>query len=105
MANDDDDSGLLGGAREAFELVKEYARQETIAPLRRLGGYLAKGVAGSLLLGIGVISLAMAALRAMQTETGTALTGSWSWVPYLVVLAATAVIAALSVAMITRDRT
>ena len=41
-------------------------------------------------------------LRALQTETGDHLTGSWNWVPYLAGLLFTAVAAALSVYAIKR---
>jgi membrane protein implicated in regulation of membrane protease activity len=61
-----------------------------------LGRYLAFGVLGALLLGTGVFFLAMGALRALQTETGTPFTGNWSWVPYAIVLAALLVLAGLT---------
>ncbi|NCG36732.1 MAG: hypothetical protein GWP48_04300 [Actinobacteria bacterium] len=37
---------------------------------------------------IGGISLTLAMLRALQTETGTAFTGNLSWTPYLITLVA-----------------
>jgi hypothetical protein len=33
----------------------------------------------------------MAALRALQTETGDAFSGDWSWVPYVIVIFALAI--------------
>lgn len=71
---------------ELVDLTKAYAKQETVDPLKGLGRYLGYGLAGSLLLSIGVILLALAGLRALQTETGTTFTGNWSWVPYVIVL-------------------
>ena len=71
---------------ELVDLTKAYAKQETVDPLKGLGRYLAYGLAGSLLLAIGVILLALAGLRVLQTETGTTFTGNWSWVPYIIVL-------------------
>ena len=107
MRREDDDGGgggLLTDAREALELVKDYARQETIAPLKRLGRYLGFGVGGALLLGLGLLFGAFAGLRALQTETGSTFTGSWSWAPYLIVMGGAAVVIGLMVVMITRGR-
>ena len=71
---------------ELVDLTKAYAKQETVDPIKGLGRYLAYGMAGSLLLGVGVILLVLAGLRVLQTETGTTFTGNWSWVPYIIVL-------------------
>jgi hypothetical protein len=73
-------------ATELWGLTKDYARQETVEPLKGVGRYLGYGAAGALLLGLGVILLMLAGLRALQTETGDALDGNLSWVPYLIVL-------------------
>lgn len=72
-------------ATELWGLTKDYARQETIEPLKGVGRYLGYGAVGALLLGTGVILLMLAGLRALQTETGDALDGSLSWAPYLIV--------------------
>jgi hypothetical protein len=71
---------------ELRELVVTYVKQQTIAPLQQLGRYVGFGIGGSLLLGFGVVFLALAGLRALQTETGTTFTGDWSWVPYLIMV-------------------
>jgi hypothetical protein len=71
--------------RELKDLVVAYLRQETLDPLRNLGRFLGFGLAGGLLLGIGAACAAVGGLRAMQTETGTAFTGNWSWAPYAIV--------------------
>lgn len=80
---------------ELRELVVTYVKQETLVPLKSLGRWIGFGIAGSLLLGFGVVFIAMAGLRALQTETGETFTGNWSWVPYLIVIAALAFGAAL----------
>lgn len=82
-------------ASELLDLVRAYAKQETIVPLKGIGRWLAFGLAGSLLLGTGLVLLAVGALRALQTETGETFDGNWSWAPYLIVLAACAVVLAL----------
>jgi predicted cobalt transporter CbtA len=82
-------------AAETFDLVRAYARQETVEPIKGLGRYAAYGVAGSLLLSIGLVLLLVGGLRALQTETGSTFHGNWSWAPYLIVLAAAALVIAL----------
>ena len=72
---------------ELKDLLVTYVKQETVLPLKQLGRYLAFGIAGSLLLGTGVMLLALGCLRLLQTETGTTFTGDWSWVPYVIVFA------------------
>ncbi|MFI5045517.1 MAG: hypothetical protein ACHQIG_00520 [Acidimicrobiia bacterium] len=80
---------------ELRELVVDYVKQETLAPLQSLGRWIGFGVAGSLLLGFGVVFLAMSGLRALQEETGDTFTGNWSWVPYVIMVFALAIGAAL----------
>jgi hypothetical protein len=91
-------------ASELFELTKTYARQETVDPLKGVGRYLAFGVAGALVLGVGVILLMLAGLRALQTETGSTFTGNWSWVPYLIVLVVAAGLVALAISRISKKK-
>ena len=71
---------------ELWELVVAYFKQETVVPLQALGRYAAFGALGSFLLGLGVIFMALAGLRALQTETGTTFTGNWSWAPYAIIV-------------------
>jgi hypothetical protein len=71
---------------ELRDLVVTYVKQQTLVPLQQLGRYIGFGLAGSLLLGFGVVFLAMSGLRALQEETGDTFTGDWSWVPYVIVI-------------------
>ncbi len=79
-------------------MVVEYAKQETLEPLKGLGRFVAFGVAGSVLGAIGLVVLAVGLLRLLQGETDGAFAGNWSWAPYLlcavVVLAVTVAAAA-----------
>ncbi len=91
-----DDKSLPNLATELLDLVRAYAKQETIEPIKGLGRFVAFGVAGSLLLGTGSVLLALAVLRAVQTETGSVFDGNWSFAPYLLVVVACLVVAALA---------
>jgi Putative Actinobacterial Holin-X, holin superfamily III len=82
--------------QELRDLVVAYFRQETLEPLQGIGRYVGFGIAGALLLGTGVLFLAIGGLRALQTETGTPFTGNWSWVPYAIVVAGLVVLAGLA---------
>ena len=72
-------------ASELYELVVAYFKQETTEPLKALGRVVAYGLAGSLLIGVGVVCITVGGLRLLQTETGSTFTGNWSWVPYLII--------------------
>ena len=71
---------------ELRELVVAYVKQETVVPLKALRRYVLFGVVGSLLIGFGVLFLALAGLRALQDETGDTFTGNWNWAPYGIVV-------------------
>ncbi len=81
----DTSSGLRHAGDDAFQLTVDYVKQETIEPLRGLGRFLYMGIAGSFFLAFGILLILLGVLRLLQTETGSALTGDWSWVPYAAV--------------------
>ncbi len=83
---DNGSHGLRHAGDDAFQLTVDYLRQETIQPLRGLGRFLYMGIAGSFFMAGGLLLILIGVLRLLQTETGTALTGDWSWVPYAVVV-------------------
>ena len=85
----DDPAEVLGELRD---VVVAYFRQEAVEPLRRLAAWLGFGLAGGVFLSTGLVLLALAGLRALQTETGDHLAGSLSWSPYAIVLAAVLVV-------------
>jgi hypothetical protein len=97
-AQGDKGVGQLG---EAINLVKEYARQETLGPLRGAGRWIAFGAIGSVLLGTGSALLVLGLLRILQTETGDTFEGRWmSLLPYLAALVAACIVIGLAVSRI-----
>jgi tetrahydromethanopterin S-methyltransferase subunit C len=86
------DKGISTQATELWHLVRAYALQETVEPIKGLGKYAAFGLAGSIALSLGLVLLLLGALRALQTATGDTFEGSWSWAPYLIVLVLASII-------------
>ena len=81
-----DDKGVAEIATDLWQLVRDYAKQETVDPLKSIGRFVAWGLGGALLLAIGFVFISLGVLRGLQTQTGDHLTGSYTWVPYLVTL-------------------
>ena len=73
---------------ELWQLVLAYFKQETTEPLKRLGRVIGFGIAGSLLLGVGVIFVATGLLRLLQHEASDTFDGNWTFVPYIIVIVA-----------------
>lgn len=97
-----DATSLPNLATELWDLLRAYAKQETVEPIKDLGRFVAFGVIGSLLLGTGSVLLALAVLRALQTETGSVFDGSWSFAPYLLTLVVCVVVIAMATSAIVR---
>jgi len=83
-----------GPAEQAYELkdlVVDYAKQETVQPLKNLGRYFGYGLAGAASLGAGVIFLLLALLRGLQrlqflNDVRRPEATSFTWAPYLIVM-------------------
>ena len=84
--SDNGQPGLRHAGDDAFQLTVDYLKQETVQPIKGLGRFLYMGIAGSFFLAGGILLILIGILRLLQTETGTALTGDWSWVPYVSVM-------------------
>lgn len=96
-------SGLAAEAKDLVTTLRAYAEQETIGPLKGVGRYIGFGIAGTVMLSVGVLLLVLAGLRALQTETSTWFTGNLSWIPYFIMMIGAGIVIALSVRAITRD--
>ncbi len=76
------------GIGDVSDLVKAYARQELVGPLRNVGRFVGLGLGGALFLGLGLLLLALGGLRAIQAEAADTFDGNWSFVPYVIILVA-----------------
>jgi hypothetical protein len=89
--------------QDLWELVRDYARQETVDPLRNLGRYLAAGTGGALLISIGLFFLGLSSLRVLQTQTGGRFDDGWmSSLPYLIVLVALTIVVVIALSRISK---
>jgi cytochrome c biogenesis protein CcdA len=79
-------SGQSASVNDVFTMVTDYAKQETLGPLRGAGRWLAFGTLGALLIGVGSSFILLGLLRLLQTEWTRSATGSLSWLSYLIVL-------------------
>lgn len=86
-----DRKGPADHVNELKTLVIDYAKQETVDPLKAMGRYLGWGMGGSLLIGTGVSLMLLGLLRGLQhievfnrplEQHG----GTWSFVPYLITI-------------------
>jgi hypothetical protein len=90
---------------ETIRLVKEYARQETLGPLRGWMRYVGFGTVGSFVLGLGLVLGAVGVLRLLQTET-TAFEGpNTSILAYLITAAVCVTVIGLAAWQIRRRTT
>ncbi|MET0146713.1 MAG: hypothetical protein ABW328_18275 [Ilumatobacteraceae bacterium] len=96
---DQDPTSITG----VVDLVKTYAKQETLGPLKGAGKWLALGTAGAALLGVGLALVLLGLLRLIQAEWPRAASGSLSWLPYVIVLVVCVLFALLAFSRINRD--
>lgn len=102
MAETDKSLPTLAG--DLWEMVVAYARQETVEPLKNLGRFVAVGLVASFMLGAGLVLLALAGLRALQTETDGTFDGDLTWAPYLIVVAGSGLVTVVAVRAIGRHK-
>ena len=68
---------------ELRDLVVEYVKSELSRPVAQLGRWIGYGLASAACLAFATAFLVLATVRGLQVETGSRLSGNWSWVPYL----------------------
>ncbi len=69
---------------DVVDSVKQYARQETVEPLRGAVRWLAFGIAGALAIGLGLVLVVVGVLRLSQDLLAQQLDGAWSFVHYVI---------------------
>lgn len=65
-------------------MLRRYLIQETIGPLKAIARGVMIALGGAVLFAIGGLIVLVGVLRVMQSETGAAFAGNWSFVPYVV---------------------
>lgn len=69
---------------DLVDSVKQYARQETVDPIKGAARWVAVGTLAASSLGLALVFFALAVLRLSQDLGGEALDGAWSFVHYLI---------------------
>lgn len=87
---------------ELVHLVVSYAKQETLEPIRGVGRWLMYGLVAILFLVLGVSMLALGTLRLLQFEIFAGST-TWSWIPYLIVMALCVLVVVLALSRINKE--
>lgn len=73
-----------GQLAETVQLLKDYARQETVGPLKGAGRWIGWGLAGAIAIGLGTAFLVLGLIRLVQTEWPDTFDGRWAHLfPYL----------------------
>jgi hypothetical protein len=93
-----------GQIGEMVQLVKDYAKQETLGPLKGAGRWIGFGIAGALAIGLGSAFLVLGLLRMVQTEWPGTFQGRWaSLAPYLFGLLLCILVAVLALSRINKQ--
>jgi cytochrome b subunit of formate dehydrogenase len=82
--------------------VKQYARQETLEPIKGAIRWVAAGSVAALCLGLALVFAALGVLRLSQDLGGTVLDGSWSFLHYLITLCVVAVLVVVIFSRVSR---
>ncbi|MCA1693033.1 MAG: hypothetical protein ABR540_05110 [Acidimicrobiales bacterium] len=104
MPEGSDPTDLPSHAQDLWQLVVGYVKQETVEPIKGVGRFIALGLAGSALVGLGLVVLFLGVLRLLQEETGDAFSGHLSFVPYLITLVACGAVAGAAVKALSRKK-
>ena len=98
----DKDTGIGADVKDLVQTLRDYAKQETLGPLKNLGRYVGYGLLGAILMAIATIFLSLAAIRVLQSQL-TWFDGNFSFVPYLVGIVVLLVVVGLCAMAIGRD--
>ena len=67
----------VGALADTVQFVKDYARQETLGPLKGAGRWILLGLVGAMCIGIATGLFALGLLRLVQTEWPGTFGGRW----------------------------
>ena len=88
--------GPVDQVGDLFDSVKQYARQETLEPIKGAVKWVAVGTLAALCLGLALVFAALGILRLSQDLGGTTLDGSWSFLHYFITLSIVAILVAVT---------
>ena len=88
---------------DVIDLVKAYAVQETLGPLKGAGRWLGFGLAAAVCLSAGLVLVSLGVLRFIQTQWESVFDGAWSFVPYVIVLVLVLAATALALSRVSRS--
>jgi hypothetical protein len=94
------DNASLG---EVIDLVRNYALQETLGPLKGAGRWLAMGAAGAACMGLGASIVVLGILRLVQFEWVRSSTGLLSWIAYIIAFLVAVLLLWLALSRINKD--
>lgn len=89
-------TGFRNEAEGLATMLRAYAQQELVDPLRSLARFIAFGLLGAIFVATSALLFAMAVLRVLQEETSV-FAGNWSFVPYLITAVVCAVLGVIAV--------
>lgn len=95
-----DEKGTGEVISDLVDMLKNYARQETVDPLKSLGRFVGFGAGAALCWGIAGTLITLGVLRVVQIETRDLFDGNWSWVPYMAALVVSSVATVASLKLI-----
>lgn len=89
---------------DTLQMVKAYARQETVDPLKSAGRWIGFGLAGAICIGLATALLTLGLVRLVQFEWPGTFGGRWtSLLPYLFGFVLCAIVAGLALMRINKD--
>lgn len=97
--------GMARVGEELLLLLREYLRQQTVLPLRKLLRWVALGLAGAIFILVGVVMLTLGVLQVLQDQTGGVFDGSLRWLPYLITVGAILFLVVVVVALMRKSPT
>lgn len=94
--------GPVSQVSDLVDSVKQYARQETLEPLKGAARWVGVGSVAALFLGMALVFVTLGVLRLSQDIGGTLLDGSWSFVHYFITLSVVAVLVFVTFSRVSR---